>query len=103
MALCFAMRCWVYTAESESGQILYVGISHQPKCRIKQHKLKSGWFNRAAKITQQAFNNRYEAMDEERRLILKHKPPFNVSQNPDFKKRANKYKRQTGADKNNQA
>lgn len=84
MALNFNMSCSLYRAFDSDGSLLYVGISHQPKCRMKEHKRKSKWYPLAARIEMEDYKNRFDAMSAERENIARHKPPYNLQLNPKF-------------------
>lgn len=85
MALDFNRRTCVYTAFDQDGKVLYVGISTQPKARIKDHKRK-GWFSYAIKFELQWFDDRFLAMQAERQAIAQHNPIGNVIHNKDYKR-----------------
>jgi hypothetical protein len=79
-------KTWLYTAISGEGDVLYVGISHQPAFRIKDHKRRSRWAAFAVEFKFVEYPDRFSAQCAERYAIEKHSPPFNKIHNSNFKR-----------------
>lgn len=41
-------RQWLYRLHSADGELLYIGITGNPRQRIEQHRQRSPWFGRVA-------------------------------------------------------
>ena len=82
----FRQTTWLYVAVGDDGVILYVGISHQPKCRIKDHKRLSLWYKFSKKIDLIEFPSRADAACAETEYIKKYQPKYNLILNPKYKR-----------------
>ena len=70
----------VYQHFDKRGVLLYVGISNDPKRRLREHRDKR-WFKLIYKIKQNEFKSRKLALAEEERLIKNRKPIYNKIHN----------------------
>lgn len=86
MGLRFNMTTWVYVAYAVDGKVVYVGISSQPKYRIKEHRRNSKWFKFADRFELIKCENRFEAERKEGELIALHTPQHNLQKNPKYKR-----------------
>ncbi|MDA0320407.1 MAG: GIY-YIG nuclease family protein [Proteobacteria bacterium] len=71
----------VYVHTNDDNDVLYVGISHQPLKRTRQHSKKKDWFDEVANIEMVWCQTRQEALKKERELIKKLKPRHNIQHN----------------------
>lgn len=65
----------------------YIGITHNPNTRFKQHQKDKVWFTSIIhqKTIIKAYPNRHAAKEEESRLITSLKPKYNVQERVDWK------------------
>jgi hypothetical protein len=65
----------------------YVGISHNPNTRFKQHQKDKVWFSTIVhqRTIIKAYPNRLSAKEEETRLISLYRPKYNVQERNDWK------------------
>jgi predicted GIY-YIG superfamily endonuclease len=65
----------------------YIGITHNPNTRFKQHQKDKVWFTSVIhqKTIIMAFPNRLAAKEEETRLIQLYRPKYNVQERADWK------------------
>ncbi|MGV0993427.1 MAG: hypothetical protein ACOYB7_14365 [Mycobacterium sp.] len=75
----------LYRAFDKAGQLLYVGISHNPFLRLGRHADHSAWSADATTITLERFNSRAEATDAELAAIRDEDPVFNFSGRPQLR------------------
>ncbi len=62
----------------KTRELLYVGISTNAISRLRNHKERSKWFLEVGEVHIDIFPTRAKARAEEKRLIKKHKPRFNI-------------------------
>lgn len=74
-------RTSVYKYYDQIGILIYVGITNQESARNKQHNASKHWWHFVARQDVSHHESREGALAEERRLIQKHLPPFNVQHN----------------------
>ena len=67
----------VYRHFSSAGELLYVGLSHQPFRRHSEHLRESEWLETVSAITLQWFDNEQSAADAERLAIAIECPRWN--------------------------
>jgi predicted GIY-YIG superfamily endonuclease len=67
----------VYIAHSAEGELLYVGVTRDLRNRLAQHKSRSAWWAPDVVITEESFDNIFDAMGREAELIKQLRPPFN--------------------------
>ena len=84
MRVRFDRTHWVYVIYGDESVVLYVGMSSQPDCRIKDHKRYKEWFPENPRIDFVRCGNRHEALAAERMTIKKLKPVHNLQLNPRF-------------------
>lgn len=84
MRLRFQLVTYRYIAFADDGSVLYVGISSQPNCRIKDHQRKASWRDRIDRWEFTRYNNRFEAMAAEKAAIKSLQPEYNLQHNPRF-------------------
>lgn len=77
---------WVYICYGDNDEVIYVGVSSQPKARLKEHKAKSTWFPLCRNTDMLSFDDRHSALLMEKELIRKEKPRFNLCLNANFKR-----------------
>jgi predicted GIY-YIG superfamily endonuclease len=71
---------YLYRHYDRRGKLLYVGISNDPKRRIKEHKDKE-WYKYITKVTYVKYKTRDKALKEEEKAIKKEKPIYNKVHN----------------------
>lgn len=71
----------LYVAADDQDGILYIGITRDPKSRMRAHARRSGWWSVMQMIRFYWFPTRYEALDVERSLIERIQPPWNRAYN----------------------
>lgn len=71
-------RTCVYRAYSESGELLYVGLSMNLEGRLSKHR-SSAWWPEVGEITVEWFDGREPAKAAERRAITEESPRYNIS------------------------
>jgi hypothetical protein len=69
----------IYLARSADGEVLYIGQTSRRDRRVDEHAKSSPWWSRAAAIELQHFATALECDAAERRLIRRHRPPFNTT------------------------
>lgn len=73
---------WVYLAYGMDNACLYVGISGHGPARMSQHRRDSDWSRLVARIEIEHHRTRKAALERERKLIRKLKPPYNTVHMP---------------------
>ena len=73
----------VYQYFDRRDVLLYVGITGQRSTRNTQHNRDKAWWPHVHSQEVDHFPTRAEALAAEKRLIQKHRPPFNTQHNPD--------------------
>lgn len=76
----------VYWACGADKRVLYVGVTDDFFGRMAAHRSNSPWWNRLETLHWEEWPDRLSALKHERRLIQRHKPPFNTHHNPDKRK-----------------
>ena len=71
----------VYRYYDQLGILIYVGITSRGVARNIEHNKSKVWWKYVARQSVQHFPTRAIALGVERRLIEKHRPPFNVQHN----------------------
>lgn len=71
----------LYRYFDKSGNLLYVGISINTVSRMASHRSASSWYDQAVKITIKKYKNRKNALNAERKAIMKEKPKYNITYN----------------------
>lgn len=71
----------LYRFYSNTGTLLYIGITLSPPQRFKQHKRDKAWWAEVARIELAQFNSREELEAEERKAITLERPQYNVAHN----------------------
>lgn len=72
----------VYRYYDKAGVLLYVGITSRRTVRQSEHNADKEWWPYVARQEVEHFPNRDAAAAQERALIRKFRPPFNVQHNP---------------------
>lgn len=72
------MTCTLYRHFDAAGTLLYVGISTAALFRLHQHKKRSDWFPRIAKITLEHYPDRPAALAAEKVAIQTENPLYNI-------------------------
>lgn len=72
---------YLYRHFDKDNQLLYVGISIDPKRRYLQHCENKDWTGDIQNITIEAFQNRELALRAEKEAIIKEKPIYNIQHN----------------------
>ena len=72
------MSGYLYRHFDKKGTLLYVGITNNIAKRIIDHKKDSDWFENVANITIQHFKHREDAIEVEKKTIIKEKPLHNI-------------------------
>jgi hypothetical protein len=70
-------RCSLYRHFSETGDLLYIGVSLSTLVRLGQHAKHSGWFASIARVEVEHFDNREAALAAERAAIENEAPLHN--------------------------
>ena len=71
----------VYVHTNKHNEVLYVGISYKPLFRTHQHSKAKDWFEEVENIKIHWFKTREEAQKQERILIKKLAPKYNIQHN----------------------
>lgn len=71
------MTCALYRHFDADGALLYVGITNDPRRRLKQHKRTARWSEQIASVTVKWLADRDEAIAAERKAIAEERPLFN--------------------------
>lgn len=71
----------VYRHFSNSGELLYVGISTNPFRRLEEHKHRSKWFDLVSLVTIEHCKTRQQAVVAEAKAIKQEKPKYNIMMN----------------------
>ena len=71
----------VYVHTNKDNEVLYVGISYKPLFRTHQHSKTKDWFEEVENIKIHWFKTREEAQKQERILIKKLAPKYNIQHN----------------------
>jgi hypothetical protein len=71
----------VYQYYDSKGRILYVGVTARGIRRAHEHAESKDWWPHATGCSIEHYNTRGLALDRERQLIERHKPPFNTVHN----------------------
>lgn len=72
------MATVLYRFYTDTGQLLYVGITMDPAKRFKSHRGKKDWWSDVAGITLEHYETRSELENAERRAIQVEHPLHNV-------------------------
>lgn len=75
----------VYLYYDDTDVLIYVGITGRGVTRNTEHNISKDWWGFVSRQEVRHFPSREGALTEERMLIRKHRPPFNVQHNPDHK------------------
>lgn len=73
-----ARRTAVYRLYDASGELLYVGVSHHPRARLKAHGLRKPWWPEVSRDDVQWHPDRDAALREEARVIREENPRYNA-------------------------
>lgn len=68
----------LYRFYSDTGQLLYVGITMDPGQRFRSHKKKKDWWDDVVGITLQHYPNREALASAESRAIEVERPMYNI-------------------------
>lgn len=72
----------LYRHFDKAGTLLYVGVSFDPLHRFKQHCGDNKcWVDDIASMTLERFDNRFEALQAEKRAIKNELPKYNIAHN----------------------
>lgn len=75
---------YLYRARDKNGNLLYIGITTQPKVRMDTHASTSPWMELCQKPFEWVgFDSIESAQEAERDEIFKSCPPFNKTGNPE--------------------
>jgi predicted GIY-YIG superfamily endonuclease len=77
-------RCAVYRLYDTAEKLLYIGASHNPKQRWRDHRKEKPWRERMASMTIQWYPDRATAESAEREAIAREDPEYNVRDTPRF-------------------
>lgn len=72
--------CFVYICKSKEGQILYIGCANDIEARMRQHR-SACWHSSVHSIDKLKFEDREQALSNERKLIKDLRPQHNISDN----------------------
>lgn len=72
----------LYRFHSDTGELLYVGITLNPTGRWRQHRRHKPWWTEIARITIEQFPDRTSALLAETNAIHDEHPKYNIAQNP---------------------
>jgi hypothetical protein len=70
----------LYRQFSNTGKLLYVGVSLSALMRLREHKGSSRWFKHIGRLEVERFATRRGALAAERRIIQTEQPRWNVHQ-----------------------
>lgn len=71
-------RCAVYRVFDAQDSLLYIGISYEPGCRMKEHRIWSPWFPDMDHYSTEWFTDRKKAREAEILAIQTEKPAWNI-------------------------
>ena len=77
-------RCAVYRLHDTVGKLLYLGASHNPDQRRRDHRKEKPWRGRIASMTVEWYAHRAAAEAAEREAIAREEPEYNVRDTPRF-------------------
>lgn len=71
----------LYRIFDADDELLYIGITNNPRSRMMDHVRTKGWARRIAYITFEHFSSRDELFATERQAVADEFPTFNVAHN----------------------
>ncbi len=77
-------RCAVYRLYDTGERLLYIGASHNPEQRWRDHRSEKPWRERMASMTIQWYPDRATAESAEKKAIAREEPEYNVRETPGF-------------------
>lgn len=75
------MKHYLYRHYSETGDLLYIGISLNHVQRLTQHQKTASWFEQIQRIEIEKFDSRPEVELAEQAAIKAERPLYNISHN----------------------
>lgn len=77
------MSSTVYQYFGSGGHLLYVGITDRGVRRAHEHADTKDWWELAVGCSLEHYPTREAALDRERELIERYRPPYNFQHNPE--------------------
>lgn len=71
--------CWVYVLRAPRRVVLYVGVTSNPRRRMREHRASKPWWHKVAQVGWMEFPTRAAALAAESYLIGWLRPPYNVA------------------------
>jgi predicted GIY-YIG superfamily endonuclease len=71
----------LYRMFDANEQLLYIGLTNNPKGRFGRHRDTKDWFAQVSRIQLEIFDSRQELVDAERAAIAAEKPLHNIVHN----------------------
>jgi predicted GIY-YIG superfamily endonuclease len=78
----FPVRTALYRLYDAESNLIYVGVSYQPRYRLTQHKQKKVWWPEVARVEIHWYPDRRPAEDIERDAIRAEAPRYNTVHHP---------------------
>lgn len=75
------IETYVYHLFTDDKELLYIGVSSNPKERMKEHKREKDWFREVSCYTERLFESRDLALEIERDEIKMFSPKYNIVHN----------------------
>lgn len=69
----------VYMAYSESGEVIYIGSTSNPRLRVGQHKAVKPWWPEVVRVAVDTYPSKAEALAEEKKRICAQQPKYNIT------------------------
>jgi excinuclease UvrABC nuclease subunit len=76
----YTEQTYLYEAYDAFGNLLYVGITNDLKRRLKEHRFSAKWWTQQTEIKHTLYPSRYEAKEQESRVIADRSPGFNIAE-----------------------
>lgn len=74
----------VYRYYDRNNVLLYVGITNRGVTRNSEHDMTKSWWSFVVRQEVEHYPHRQAALEREKHLIRKYRPPFNTQHNPDW-------------------
>ncbi|GAA1025657.1 hypothetical protein GCM10009557_00420 [Virgisporangium ochraceum] len=74
----------MYRLYDDAGSLLYIGASHNPEQRWRDHRKEKLWRARMASMTVEWYSDRAAAESAEKEAIATEEPEYNVRETPKF-------------------
>jgi hypothetical protein len=79
--------CSVYRIHNAEDEVIYIGMSHEPAERVREHRRLKPWADEIAGHEADWYPDRAAAQAAEAKAIRKHQPKYNVVHTPELRRR----------------